>query len=275
MASGFAYALAGGLKGFGEGLVAQAEAEREASRERVRQMFQREERIAGQEFTLQRDSEGREFTTAEREAQQAFQARENAASRGAAAGNAAAARSHAERMAYLQAEIQNQRDEAARAFQAGENDKARQHEAEVRRLTQEFSAAEAEKQRGFQAAEGDKTRELTRETGGSVMQGEDGGSYNVRGSTATPIKTPDGKPFKPLGTDATQKDRIAMFKDVMESFGDVPPDDAMETALRLSGLPYAMVEGRMLPRVNTVQEANKLPKGTQFVDPSGQLRFVP
>jgi len=85
MASGFAYALAGGVKGFGEGLVAQAQAEREASRERIRMMFQREERVAGQEFTLERDDAGREFTTSEREASQGFQAAENARTRAAAA----------------------------------------------------------------------------------------------------------------------------------------------------------------------------------------------
>lgn len=275
MASGFAYALAGGLKGFGEGVVAQAQAEREASRERIRMMFQREEREAGQDFTLQRDSEGREFTTSEREASQGFQARENAASRGAAAGNADRARDHAERMLYLQSEIQNQRDAAARAFQSGEADRAREHEAEARRLTQEFSATEAAKNREFQGSEGEANRDLTRETTGSVVQGEDGASYRLTGDTAKPIRTPDGKEFKPLGSAATQKDRIAMFKDVMSSFGDSPPDNAMDTALQLSGLPYAMVEGKMLPRVNSVEDAKKLPKGTQFVDPAGNLRTVP
>lgn len=275
MASGFAYALAGGVKGFGDGLVAQAQAEREASRERIRMMFQREERVAGQDFTLQRDSEGREFTTAEREASQGFQAAENAASRGAAAGNAAARQAHEERMAYLQAGIQSERDAAARAFQAGQADLARQHEAEARRLTQEFSATEAAKNRDFQGSEGQANRDLTRETAGKPMQGEDGGLYDVAGSTAKPITTPSGEPFKPLGTSATQQDRIKMFKDVMDGFGDNPPDDAIGKALQLSGLPYAIVEGKMLPRVTSVEDANKLPKGTQFVDPAGNLRTVP
>ena len=214
MASGFAYALAGGVKGFGEGLVAQAQAEREASRERIRMMFQREERVAGQEFTLERDDAGREFTTSEREASQGFQAAENARTRAAAASR----------------------------------------ETKGDTITLADGTIGTLKDGVFTPATGPDGNPIKGATKGDTDKGElitmEDGTLGVRrGDKVTPVTGPDDKPVKGAAKDTSHASRASVFKTMLESIKssdsgfDMSPEEQAAEAQRLTDQ-FFMPSGR-------------------------------
>lgn len=265
MASGFAYALAGGLKGFGEGIVAQAQAEREASRERIRQMFQREERIAGQEFTLERDEASRGFQTSERIAQQEFTAGQNAASRAAS---------------------------AARETQ-GESIVLEDGTLGVRRGTTVTRVLDEE---GNPVKAGQKPVE------GKIITLDDGTTGTLRGDVFTPATTTTGDPVRSRvpKDGVNQGTWNVQFRAELRNLDDdvewmnVSPEERRAEALRRTeevmgpnpsggggriapadapaAAPANPRDPSALPQPKSREEFEALPKGARFIDPNGMIR---
>lgn len=214
MASGFAAALAGAVSGIGEGLVDQARAEREASRDRMRMEFSRSERIEGQAFSADQAALGREhqaqmavdnraFQREERQARQSFQAGQSAASR------ASAHRGPGEKLIDDEGNVL--------FYQNGQWTKATD-------------------------ADGNPIRTAPKGGGGQgdLITMEDG-SLGVRhGSRVTPVTDQNGAPVKAASRDNTHASRASIYRTMMESVKESPdgfdmtPEEIAGEAQRLT-----------------------------------------
>lgn len=135
----------------------------------------------------------------------------------------------AEREEHLE-ELRAQR----RAQELKDDQNFRKTEAEDRR---KFDADERKAGEKFQSDEAEKKRKADEATSGDLVTGNDGGSYVRKGTTLSPLTTPEGKPFKQKDSKATAADIEKMVEDRLqnelgENFSATPRDPKVLDARR-------------------------------------------
>lgn len=82
------------------------------------------------------------------------------------------------------------------------NEARAKREAAIEDLKHQRQLSRDEDERNFRASENEKNRAITRAGQRSLIAGSDGTLHSIEGNEATPIRTPDGKPFS--GTSTTK-----------------------------------------------------------------------
>lgn len=208
--------IAGGLAaGVGAGMVARSNLLYEQAMEEARAQRRAQER-----------QEDRAWAVEDRTATQGFQREMEQGRQSHAAGIAASGQAHAERMAQLQHQLAQEREAAALAHQSERDAEARAHQENITRLEAELRETQAQAQHDRVVGDRDvyadtwtdnEGTQWGRRHDGTVEQmqtdqgglapaprrdpdyrtGADGNEFALEGSTARPVTTPDGEPFRP------------------------------------------------------------------------------